>query len=317
MLDVNVGLPEINEPEMMVRVVKSLQSVVDIPLQIDSSDPAAIEAGLRVCNGKPIVNSVNGEPEVLSRILPIIKKYGAAVVGLTLNSAGIPPKAEDRFAIAEHIVNTALSYGIPKEDIFIDCLTLTVSAQQAEAAETLKAVRMVREKLGVHAVLGVSNISFGLPHRELINHSFLMLAMGNGLDLPIMNPNTESMMNAVMAFNVLNNVDKDSTKYIEKFADYTPPAAAGASGNSSGGQGATALPSHGGAGAPLPGSIEHAIEKGLKEEAAAAVRTLLETADEMTIINERLIPSLDRVGERFEKGTIFLPQLLNAAAAAN
>ena len=316
-LDVNVGLPEINEPEMMVKVVKNLQSVVDIPLQIDSSDVRAIEAGVRACNGKPIVNSVNGEPEVLERILPIIKKYGAAVVGLTLNSAGIPPTAEERFAIAEYIVNTALSYGIPREDIFIDCLTLTVSAQQAEAAETLKAVRMVRERLGVHTVLGVSNISFGLPYRELINHSFLTLAMGSGLDLPIMNPNVDSMMNAVMAFNVLNNVDKDSMKYIEKFADYAPPSV-GASGNSAGTNasgGTTATPQA--PGGHAPGSIEHAIDKGLKEEAANAVRVLLETTDEMSIINERLIPALDSVGERFEKGKIFLPQLLNSAAAAN
>lgn len=320
-LDVNVGLPEIDEPEMMVKVVKNLQSVVDIPLQIDSSDPLAVEAGLRVCNGKPIVNSVNGEPEVLERILPLIKKYGAAVVGLTLDSAGIPPTAEERFAIAERIVNAAVSYGIPREDVFIDCLTLTVSAQQAEAAETLKAVRMVRERLGVHAVLGVSNISFGLPYRELINHSFLMLAMGSGLDLPIINPNVESMMNAVMAFNVLNNVDKDSMKYIEKFADYTPVAslpqnASGAAAADASGTAGTSGVS-GSADMIVAGSIEHAIDKGLKEEAANAVKTLLESVDEMTIINERLIPALDRVGERFEKGVIFLPQLLNSAAAAN
>jgi 5-methyltetrahydrofolate--homocysteine methyltransferase len=309
-LDVNVGLPDIDEPEMMVKVVKNLQSVVDIPLQIDSSDVNAIEAGLRVCNGKPIVNSVNGEPDVLAKILPVVKKYGAAVVGLALNSGGIPPSADERFAIAEYIVNTAISYGIPREDVFIDCLTLTVSAQQAEAAETLKAVRMVKEKLGVHTVLGVSNISFGLPYRELINHSFLTLAMGNGLDLPIMNPNTESMMNAVMAFNVLNNVDKDSMKYIEKFADYTPPSAGGAA--------AAAGVSRQAAGdSPAAGSIEHAIDKGLREEAAHAVQLLLAATDEMTIINERLIPALDRVGDKFEKGKIFLPQLLNSAAAAN
>lgn len=314
-LDVNVGLPEIDEPEMMVKVVKNLQSVVDIPLQIDSSDPLAVEAGLRVCNGKPIVNSVNGEPDVLERILPLIKKYGAAVVGLTLDSAGIPPTAEERFAIAERIVNAAVSYGIPREDVFIDCLTLTVSAQQAEAAETLKAVRMVRERLGVHAVLGVSNISFGLPYRELINHSFLMLAMGSGLDLPIINPNVESMMNAVMAFNVLNNVDKDSMKYIEKFADYTPDVSLPK--NVSGAAAVSTSGISGSADAIAVGSIEHAIDKGLKEEAANAVKNLLESVDEMTIINERLIPALDRVGERFEKGVIFLPQLLNSAAAAN
>ena len=172
---------------------------------------------------------------------------------------------------------------------------------------------MVRERLGVHTVLGVSNISFGLPYRELINHSFLTLAMGSGLDLPIINPNVESMMNAVMAFNVLNNVDKDSMAYIEKFADYTPPTAGAATGtNASGGAAAPQAP-----GGHAAGSIEHAIDKGLKEEAANAVRVLLETTDEMTIINERLIPALDSVGERFEKGKIFLPQLLNSAAAAN
>ena len=153
-LDVNVGLPEIDEPKMMVQTVKNLQAVLDLPLQLDSSDPKAIEAGLRVYNGKPVVNSVNGEPEVMNRIFPLIRKYGAAVVGLTLDDGGIPAKAEDRFAIARRIVETALSYGIPKEDVFIDCLTLTVSAQQKEASETLKAVRMVKERLGVRTRSG-------------------------------------------------------------------------------------------------------------------------------------------------------------------
>ena len=310
-LDVNVGLPEINEPEMMVKVVKELQAVVDIPLQIDSSDPKAIEAGLRVCNGKPIVNSVNGEPEVLANILPLVKKYGAAVVGLTLDSKGIPAKAEDRFAIAERIVNTAVEMGIPREDIYIDCLTLTVSAQQAEAAETLKAVRMVKEKLGVKTVLGVSNISFGLPYRDLINHSFLTLAMGSGLDLPIINPNAESMMNAVMAFNVLNNVDKDSAAYIEKFADYTPATSTTSAANA-----ATASPT-GSAPQAVSGTVEHAIQKGLKEEAANSVLKLLETESELDVIDKYLIPALDHVGIQFEKGQLFLPQLLNAAAAAS
>lgn len=320
-LDVNVGLPEINEPEMMVKTVKNLQAVLDLPLQLDSSDAEAIEAGLRVYNGKPIVNSVNGEPEVMHRIFPLIKKYGAAVVGLTLDDSGIPSKAEDRFLIAQRIVDTALSYGIPKEDIFIDCLTLTVSAQQAEAAETLKAVRMVKEKLGVRTVLGVSNISFGLPYRDLINHSFLTLAMGSGLDLPIINPNAESMMNAVMAFNVLDNKDIDSARYIEKFADYTPAqnsAVSSAGKKSSGNSGImVTLSDSSDSATPEESLINHAIDKGLKEEASRAVTSLLETEDEMTIINYRLIPALDRVGVRFEQGKIFLPQLLNSAAAAS
>lgn len=348
-LDVNVGLPEIDEPQKMVQTVKSLQAVLDLPLQLDSSDAEAIEAGLRVYNGKPIVNSVNGEPEVMERIFPLIRKYGAAVVGLTLDDRGIPPKAEDRFAIAEKIVDTALSFGIPKEDIFIDCLTLTVSAQQAEAAETLKAVRMVKERLGVRTVLGVSNISFGLPYRDLINHSFLMLAMGSGLDLPIINPNAESMMNAVMAFNVLSNRDRDSAKYIEKFADYAPqqtvssktaaPVSSGAasyvsSGGSSAGPGqadsvasaafassaasaASAISAGASSDRSLSDLINHAVEKGLKEEAVRATTSLLEDEDEMTVVNQHLIPALDRVGTAFEKGKLFLPQLLNAAAAAS
>ena len=171
-LDVNVGLPGINEAEMMVRVVKAIQSVTDLPLQIDSSDPEAIEAGLRVVNGKAIVNSVNGEAGVLQRVLPIAKKYGAAVIGLAMDENGIPATAEERFAIAEHILKAAQSYGIAKEDVFIDCLTLTVSAEQDKAVETLRAMQMVRDRLGLHCVLGVSNISFGLPCRDLITTAF-------------------------------------------------------------------------------------------------------------------------------------------------
>ncbi|MGE4549313.1 MAG: homocysteine S-methyltransferase family protein [Intestinibacillus sp.] len=296
-LDVNVGLPGVDEPEMMRRVVKLLQGVVDLPLQIDSSNPDAIEAGLRAFSGCAIVNSVNGEPEVLERILPIVKKYGGCVVGLTLDSGGIPEKAEERFAIAERILNTALSYGIPKENVFIDCLTLTVSAQQSGALETLNAVRMVHDKLGLHTVLGVSNISFGLPNRELITHSFLTLAMANGLDLPIINPNVSAMMDAVSAFNVLYNVDRDSAAYIERFsnAPVTAQAAAPAVGTI---------------------SIDYAIAKGLKEDARRLTREMLREHDELTIINTMLIPALDRVGDRFEKGEIFLPQLINSAGAS-
>ena len=314
-LDVNVGLPGIDEPAMMVRVVKELQSVVDIPLQLDSSSDEAIARGLRVCNGKPIVNSVNGDAEVLSARLPLIKKYGAAVLGLALDSSGIPETAEDRYRIAVRIIDAALGYGIPKEDIFIDCLTLTVSAQQAQARETLKALTMVRSQLGVHTVLGVSNISFGLPYRDLINHTFLTMAMDHGLDLPIINPNTASMMDAVRAYNVLTNVDIDSAEYIACYADYQPPQTAAVPGTS---VSQVSVKAETDAGIPTGGEeLFHAVDTGLKEGTAHAVTALLQQYDEMSIINDYLIPSLDRVGERFEKGTIFLPQLLNSAAAAS
>ena len=218
LLDVNVGLPGINEPEMMTRVVKALQAVVDLPLQIDSSDPAAIEAGLRAVNGKAIVNSVNGKAEVLRSILPICKKYGAAVVGLCMDENGIPQTWQERVAIAKRILDAALAAGIPKEDVLIDCLTLTVSAQQEQAAETLKALRAVREELGLHTVLGVSNISFGLPARENITVSFLTQALYAGLDLPILNPNQTAVMDAVASFRVLSGEDRDSEAYIRRFA---------------------------------------------------------------------------------------------------
>jgi 5-methyltetrahydrofolate--homocysteine methyltransferase len=297
LLDVNVGLPAIDEVAMMKKVVKSLQGVLDLPLQIDSSNPEAIEAGLRVYNGKAIVNSVNGEEAVLSRVLPIVKKYGAAVVGLTLDEKGIPATAEERVAIARRILQAAQSYGIPKEDVYIDCLTLTVSAQQEGAQETLKALSMVRQELGLQTVLGVSNISFGLPNRGLINHSFLLLAMAHGLTLPIMNPNVSEMVDAVYAHNVLYCKDKDSAEYIERFANAQPaPQVA-----------ATEAPSM---------DMDHAIAKGLKEEARRMAKELLKDHTELEIINGILIPALDKVGQRFEKGEIFLPQLINAAGAS-
>ena len=297
-LDVNVGLPEIDEPQMMKTVVKKLQSVLELPLQIDSSDPAAIEAGLRVCNGRAVVNSVNGEQKVLEKILPIVKKYGAAVVGLTLDENGIPETAEQRFAIVERILSAALAHGIKKEDVFIDCLTLTVSAQQSGARETLRAVHMVRERLGLHTVLGVSNISFGLPNRELVNRTFLTLALGQGLDLPILNPNSAAMMDAVAAFNVLDNRDRDSARYISRFsqaAAQTP---------------APEQPAEGGV------DLGRAVESGFREDARRITAELLRERDELSVVNGLLIPALDRVGGRFERGEIFLPQLINSASAA-
>ncbi len=306
-LDVNVGLPGIDEAEMMVKVVKTLQSVTNLPLQIDSSDPKAIEAGLRVFNGKAIVNSVNGEQEVMDKILPIVKKYGASVVGLAMDSNGIPKTAEARIEIAERILKNALSYGIKKEDVFIDCLTLTVSAQQEQAKETLKAVRYVKEQMGLHTVLGVSNISFGLPAREFITCSFLVQAMANGLDLPIINPNQQAVMDAIYSFRVLSGEDKDSVDYIEKFANRTmtqsePVQAGTGTGKKDEKQGDL--------------DIAYAVSKGLKEEAAKITEELLKTKTEMEIINELLIPALDRVGERYEKQEIFLPQLINSASAS-
>ena len=310
-LDVNVGVPSLDDVKILPLVVKKLQAITDLPLQIDSSNPAAIEAALRVYNGKAIVNSVNGEEKVMEAILPIVKKYGAAVVGLTLDENGIPATAEGRFAIAERILAKAIEYGIPKEDVIIDCLTLTVSAQQKEAAETLKAVKMVKEKLGLRTALGVSNISFGLPARILVNRTFLTLAMENGLDLPIINPNDEDMMASIFAYNVLKNVDENSVKYIERYAEAEISKVA--SGKSVGAQ-------TGGVSSSAEGADSHdifyCIEKGIKADTVAAVETLLTTNDEMAVVNEYLIPALDKVGKGFEKGTIFLPQMLQAAGAA-
>lgn len=296
-LDVNVGLPGIDEAKMMTQVVKNLQSVVELPLQIDSSAPEAIEAGLRAYNGKPIVNSVNGNQEVLEQILPLCKKYGAAVVGLAMDHNGIPQTWEARVEIAKRIMDTALAYGIPKEDIYIDCLTLTVSAQQEQAAETLKAVRYVSEKLGLHNVLGVSNISFGLPAREHITVSFLTQAMYAGLDLPIVNPNQKAIMDAVTAFRVLSGQDRDSEAYIARFAGET--SAAPAQPQTTGQM-----------------TIETAIAKGLKQETAALTEKALETMSELDVVNTKLIPALDLVGDRYERQEIFLPQLINSANAA-
>ena len=203
----------------MESTIKELQSIVDVPLQIDSAKKNVIESALRVYNGKPIVNSVNGEDAVLDSILPLVKKYGASVVGLTLDNNGIPKDYESRFKIAEKIVDRAVEYGIKKEDVYIDCLALTVSAQQEEVMDTLKALKIVKERLGVKTILGVSNISFGLPNRDIINETFLALALGAGLDLPIMNPNREGMMNVINSFKVLNNNDRGAKRYIENYGD--------------------------------------------------------------------------------------------------
>ena len=302
-LDVNVGLPGIDEPAMMARVVKALQAVVDLPLQIDSSDAAAIEAGLRAVNGKAIVNSVNGKPESLAAILPLCRKYGAKVIGLCMNENGIPQTWQERVSIAERILNEALKAGIPREDVLIDCLTLTVSVQQEQAGETLQALRYIRETLGLRTVLGVSNISFGLPARENITVSFLTQALAAGLDFPIVNPNQQAIMDAVATFRVLSGEDRDCEAYIQRFSsrEAAPATESPVSGN----------PASGGR-----MSLTDSILRGLKGETARLTAQALETKAELEVIDTLLIPALDRVGALYEQHKIFLPQLINAANAA-
>lgn len=295
-LDVNVGLPGINEKEMMVEVIKELQSVIDLPLQIDSTDPAVIQAALRVVNGVAIVNSVNGEVAVMERILPAVKKYGANVVGLTMDEDGIPESAQKRLEIGARIVETAQLYGIAKENVFLDCLTLTVSAQQSGAKETLKALRAIRQQLGVYTVLGVSNISFGLPSRILLNQSFLTMAMQAGLSMPIMNPNQPAMMAAVRSYRVLQGIDADSQDYIRIYAQQKQEVNVGT--------GSSHM------------RIEESIMRGLKEETRQLCTKLLTEKEPLQIVNEHLIPALDAVGVRYEKKEIYLPQLINAATAS-
>ncbi|MDE7137537.1 MAG: homocysteine S-methyltransferase family protein [Ruminococcus sp.] len=298
-LDVNVGLPEIDEKEMMVTAVKAIQGICDTPLQLDSTIPSVLEAGLRIYNGKPIVNSVNGEDESLDNILPLVKKYGASVVGLTLDKNGIPKTAEGRFVIAEKILNRAREYGIPKEDVFIDCLTLTASAEQDGVMETLNALHRVKTELGLRTVLGVSNISFGLPNRELITRTFLTMALHSGLDLPIINPNIDSIIGAVRAYRLLAGIDRNSADFIRVYAqDNSAPKPA---------------PSVQEKNSP---DLVYAVENGLKNDALKAVKELVKTVDAMEIINGYLIPALDSAGEKFEKGKIFLPQLILTAGAA-
>ena len=315
-LDVNVGLPEIDEKEMMVKVLKAIQGVCDAPLQVDSTKPDVLEAALRAYNGRPIVNSVNGEEKSLSTVLPLVKKYGATVVGLTLDENGIPKTAEERFQIAKRIVERAEALGIPREDVFIDCLTLTVSAEQAACKETLEGLHRVKTELGCKTALGVSNISFGLPYRELVNSTFLTMALEEGLDLPIINPNVDSMTGAVRAFRVLRGIDENSLDYISSYQNYTPPAAGGA---------APAAPASGTPASNAPtgtaetagaSPLQNAVLKGLKTEGANATKTMLESKDPLSIVNEELIPALDKVGADFEAGKIFLPQLIQSANAA-
>ncbi len=300
-LDVNVGLPEIDECQMMERAVKAISSAVNLPLQIDSSDPKTMERALRIYNGKPMVNSVNGKRESLDAILPLVKKYGGVLVGLCLDESGIPPKAEDRVRIAGEIVSEAEKYGIKKKDLVMDALTLTVSAQQRESAETIKALRIIKEDLGLKTVLGVSNISFGLPRREIVNGTFFALALYNGLDACIINPCADAMMNAYRAYRALACIDVDCADYIAAYAGTKSET--------------TVIRADARETEPEQkrGELFDIIVKGLRDRSYDETKKLLETKDSMEIINGILIPALDAVGKQFEAGTMFLPQLMMSA----
>ena len=311
-LDINVGLPGIDERAKMFEVVRAVQGAVDLPLQIDSSDPAVIEAGLRAVHGKALVNSVNGDPETLERILPLCRKYGAAVVGLCLDKGGIPPTWEDRVAIARRIVEAADRCGLPREDLYLDCLTLTVSAQPEQALETLRAVSEVKRRFGVQTVLGVSNISFGMPQRENITVSFLTQALFAGLDCPIVNPNQAAIRKAIAAFRVLAREDPGSEDYIALCAALPAAPASGAPAA----PGAPGVPAPSAAPAG-PLTLPDAVLRGQGDEVARLTREALETLPVMEIIESLMIPALNRVGDAYERQEIFLPQLLRSAQAAS
>ncbi len=366
-LDVNVGLPGIDEPAMMEEVVRQLQSVVDLPLQIDTSDISAMERAMRIYNGKPLINSVNGKEESMRAVFPLVKKYGGVAVALTLDESGIPQTAEGRIEIAKKIYRTAAEYGIAPKDILIDALCLTVSADSKGALTTLETLRRVRDELHGKTILGVSNISFGLPQREIINATFFTMAMQNGLNAAIINPNSEAMMRAYYGFRALADLDPQCGEYISVYGGQAAgenTANGGASGGSqtvvgtaaagtgqartgtaAGGRPAGENTANGGAagvgqaagngavngrssanpatrprtaGGAAAGemSLTDSIIRGLKERAQAAVREELARKDCLTVINEEMIPALDRVGQGFEKGVVFLPQLLMSAEAA-
>lgn len=304
-LDVNVGLPEIDESAMMRRTVYELQSVLPLPLQIDTTDPVAMEQAMRIYNGKPMINSVNGKEEIMHQIFPLVQKYGGTVVGLALDGAGIPDTAEGRLAVAKKIYDTAAQYGIKPKDIVIDALTMTMSTDNNSANITLDTVREIKAH-GGRTVLGVSNISFGLPQREVINSGFFLMAMQAGLSAGIINPNARAMIQAYDTYCVLGGFDSQCMSYIEKYAVAEPTPVA---------QTVTSVKQ---AGKAVTGnlSLTDCIVKGLKEQAYKATKDELGIKDTMEIINGELVPALDIVGKGFEKGTVFLPQLLMSAEAA-
>lgn len=308
-LDVNVGLPEIDEPEMMLSVVTELQSITDLPLQIDTSDLKAMELALRAYNGKALVNSVNGKQEVMEAVFPLVKKYGGLVVALTIDEAGIPETAEGRLKIAKKIYEKAKTYGIQAKDIIVDPLAMSVSSDEKAALATLETLRVIHDEWKGNTILGISNISFGLPKRELITATFFTMAMQNGLSAAIMNPNSQEMMKAHTCFCTLKGYDPQCMGYIEFATNYTTEATAPAS------QGKNKMGIDA-ASEGEKGSLSYSVIHGLKEPAAEATRELLKTQDSLAIINEKLIPALDVVGKGFEQKTVYLPQLLMSADAA-
>ena len=298
-LDVNVGLPEIDEPQLMEEAITGIQAIIDLPLQIDTSDPIAMERALRIYNGKPMLNSVNGKKESMESVFPLAKKYGAVVVCLCLDEGGIPETVEGRLAVAEKIVKTAESYGIPKKNLVMDALVMTISTGKDNALITLEALRRIRYEMGIHTVLGVSNISFGLPERGKVTTTFFTMAMQNGLSAGIVNPSSEPLMSAYYSFNALIGEDDQCMEYIEKCGNPTDAPKAVDSKKTS------------------ELTLDEAIVKGLTESAyQATIKLLEEGMDSLTIINEKLIPALDVVGKGFEEKKMFLPQLLMSADAA-
>lgn len=330
-LDVNVGLPEIDEVAMMREVVQELQAVTELPLQIDTTDTEAMEQALRIYNGKALINSVNGKQEVMDAVFPLVKHYGGTVVALTIDEEGIPATADGRMAIARKICAEAEKYGIQKKDIVIDALCMTISSEPTGALVTLETVRRVRQELGCNTILGVSNISFGLPQREIVNSNFFTMAMQSGLTAAIINPNSAAMMRSYYSYRALAALDEHCGDYIEQAARLAIPkaGAGGASGAGAAGSAGSGVPAAGAVGNAASGSAdagsqasgpEHqltvSVERGLKEQAASAAGELLKTMDSLTVINSCMIPALDKVGKGFEAGTVFLPQLLMSAEAA-
>ena len=299
-LDVNVGLPEINECEMMEKAVKAISSAVNLPLQIDSSDPATIERALRIYNGKPMVNSVNGKKESIQAIMPIVKKYGGVLVGLCLDEDGIPSTAEERVGIAKKIRDRAAEYGIKPKNLVMDALTLTISAQQKESAETIKALKRIKDELGICTTLGVSNISFGLPRREIVNGTFFALALHSGLDACIINPCADAMINTYRAYMALACYDEDCADYVREYAGTKSETTVTKENKTE-------------ESTKSQNPLFDIIVKGLKEQAFDETVKQLETTDPMDLVNNVLVEALNIVGREFEKGTMFLPQLMMSA----